>query len=262
MAFTHEKLKVYQNMLPFNGKVGAWTNEWDHRHSITDQLLRASASILENIAMACATYTTAKFRSLDYAIGSTLECAACLDIALLKRLLSENAANEGKIDLSHNLRMLVGLRKSWAEAPVEIREDSSKYTAMSEVGGNYSERRFLFNHETLDVYRVGIEVAGSFCRSEAVAHLPLPTFRRLDELLTSMILNIAEGNGRFSHADQMRFLNTTNESALKLAARLDICATQNLLPYSEVAPLKANLERVVGMSAAMITSLVKKGGNR
>jgi len=113
----------------------------------------------------------------------------------------------------------------------------------------------LFHHETLDVYRVAIEVTMAFCASETVSRLSNQAFRRLDELLTSMVLNIAEGNGRFSDADQSRFLGTSHESAIKLAARLDLCVTQNLLPQDEVARWKALLQRVSIMAAAMIAGI-------
>jgi four helix bundle protein len=70
-----------------------------------------------------------------------------------------------------------------------------------------------------------------------------------------MVLNIAEGNGRFSNADQARFLSTSHESAVKLAARLDLCVTQDLLPRYEVAEWKAHLERVAVMTASMIAGI-------
>jgi len=74
-------------------------------------------------------------------------------------------------------------------------------------------------------------------------------------LLTSMVLNIAEGNGRFSDADQARFLGTSHESAIKLAARLDLCVTQNLLPQDEVVGWKALLQRVSVMASSMIAGI-------
>ena len=79
MAFNHENLNVYRRTLPFNAKVSQWVGHWDTRHAIADQLSRAAGSILENIAMASAAFSAMKLRSLDYAIGSSLECAACLD---------------------------------------------------------------------------------------------------------------------------------------------------------------------------------------
>jgi four helix bundle protein len=113
----------------------------------------------------------------------------------------------------------------------------------------------LFRHETLDVYRVALETASVMHASDAVSRMPNQVFRRLDELLTSVVLNIAEGNGRFSDADQARFLATSHEAAIKLSARLDLCVVQGLVRSEEAGAWKARLERVSLMTAAMISSL-------
>ena len=258
MAFNHENLNVYQRLLPFNVKVGLWTGEWDNKHAICDQLSRAAASILENVAMASAAYSSMKHRALDYAIGSSLECAACLDLARIKRLLEVKRVYAEKEELSQILRMLVGLRKSWAACAGVVKEEWAEYgTGLGGEEGCDKEGKVmpLFHHETLDVYRVGLEAATALCASDAVSRLPKQAFRRLDELLTSMILNIAEGNGRFSDADQARFLGTSHESAIKLAARLDLCVTQNLIHQDEVGGWKTLLQRVSVMTASMIAGI-------
>ena len=261
MAFNHENLKVYQRTLLFNAKVAEWTGQWDNKHAVCDQLTRAAGSILENIAVASAAYSAMKQRGLDYAIGSTLECAACLDLACIRQLIDEMDAISEKEELSQILRMLVGLRRSWSRSS-QVRESGAEYgiepeglgidkacdKARDKVQGN----QVLFHHETLDVYRVAIETATAFCSSEAVCCLSNTVFRRLDELLTSMVLNIAEGNGRFSDADQRRFLGSSHEAAIKMAARLDLCVIQGLLPMDEVERWKSLLERVSVMTSSMV----------
>jgi four helix bundle protein len=132
MAFNHENLKVYQRTLPFNVKVGVWTALWDSKHALCDQLSRAAGSMLENIALASAAYSTIKLRGLDYAIGSGLECAACLDLAGIKQLLDMKSLHTEKEELSQILRMLVGLRKSWAQSGQFVREDSAEYSTQRE----------------------------------------------------------------------------------------------------------------------------------
>jgi hypothetical protein len=62
MAFNHENLNVYQRLLPFNVKVTVWIGEWDSKHAICDQLSRAAGSMLENVAMASAAYSSMKHR--------------------------------------------------------------------------------------------------------------------------------------------------------------------------------------------------------
>ncbi len=258
MTFNHEKLDVYQRMLTFNVKVNIWTDVWDSKHAICGQLFRAAGSMLENVAMASAAYSSMKHRALDYAIGSSLECAACLDLARIKRLLDAKDVYAEKEELSQILRMLVGLRKAWATRGWVVTEDQGEYdagTGNDKVRDKDDEEKPLFHHETLDVYKVGIEAATLVCASSADSLLPNHTFRRLDELLTSIVLNIAEGNGRFSVSDQARFLGTSHESAIKLAARLDLCVAQRLLPYDEVVEWKSLLQRIAVMTAAMIAGV-------
>jgi len=265
MSFNHENLKVYQRTLLFNAKVGIWTGQWDSNHAVCDQLSRAAGSMLESIAMASAAYSAMKQRGLDYAIGSSLECAACLDLACIKRLLDADMVYIEKEDLSQILRMLVGLRSSWSNTTQAVREERAEYgspsagidKARDKARDKVCREKVLFHHETLDVYRVAIAAAEAFCSSETVSCLSNPVFRRLDELLTSMVLNIAEGNGRFSDADQARFLGTSHESVIKLAARLDLCVTQGLLPQNEVDEWKLLLERVSVMTSSMIASIQK-----
>jgi four helix bundle protein len=66
-----------------------------------------------------------------------------------------------------------------------------------------------------------------------------------------MVLNIAEGNGRFSDADQRRFFATSHEAAIKMAARLDLYVIQGLLPEKETEGWKALLERISVMTSSM-----------
>ena len=52
--------------------------------------------------------------------------------------------------------------------------------------------------------------------------------------------------------DQQRFLCISHEAAIKMAARLDLCAIQDVLPAEEVDDLKTLLLRVSVMTSAMI----------
>ena len=256
MSFNHENLKVYQRTLSFNARACAWSSAWDSRHSICDHLPRAATSMLENIAMASAAYSAMKIKSLDYALGSTLECAACLDLAGIKGLLDGSRVLSEKDELSQLLKMMIGLRRTWASDVVK--EDRAEYDAGPErkrseaVCDGRVQEHVLFHHETLDVYSVALEAARVFSCSTSVQSLSSAVFRRLDVLVTSMILNVAEGNGRFSVPDQERFLGTSHEAAVKLAARLDLCVTQGLLPIKAIDCLKDLLSRVAAMTSAMI----------
>jgi len=58
-------------------------------------------------------YTSAdRCRYFDNARGSTLECAACLDVLVAKSLIDQAAAMKGKKMLIEIVSMLVGLIRS------------------------------------------------------------------------------------------------------------------------------------------------------
>src|SRR5437016_2293560 len=95
--FDHEKLQVYDRALVFAAKTAAWTNTWDKRHALVDHLSRATESILLNLAEAVRQRgTAARLQTADYAIGSTLECAACVDVARIKELLTPQVCQQEK----------------------------------------------------------------------------------------------------------------------------------------------------------------------
>ena len=92
-----------------------------------------------------------KARTFDYALGSTLECAACLDIASIKGRLSQERSFTEKRRLLEITRMLIGLRKAWLQKVMS--EESGPYQAEPSTPGF----EVLFHHESLDVYQVGLD---------------------------------------------------------------------------------------------------------
>ena len=91
--FSLDKLKVYDKALANAASLAQHSRSWDKRHAVTDQLLRASESFVLNLAEGARLRSAAKRQHLlDYAIGSALECAACLDIAQIKEFLCQDEA--------------------------------------------------------------------------------------------------------------------------------------------------------------------------
>ncbi len=120
--FSHEKLKVYEKALSCIASLALHSRSWDNRHAITDHLTRASESIVLNLVEGARLRGAANRQHFtEYAMGSALECAACLDIAVAKQLLTDEIAMVQKRALCEIVRMLTGLRKSWAED--QFRED-------------------------------------------------------------------------------------------------------------------------------------------
>ena len=112
--------------------------------------------------------------------------------------------------------------------------------------------KIYFDHEKLDVYRESIDFCawvGDFLASisgKAAAK------DQLDRASTSLPLNIAEGNGKFSTADRARFLEIARGSALECAACLDVLTVRKLISPERIIPAKEQLVRIVNMLMGML----------
>ncbi len=85
----HEKLDVYQESIAFCGWVGAFIAAISAKAAAKDQLDRASTSIPLNIAEGNGKFSTVdRARFLEIARGSALECAACLDVLEVRKLVA------------------------------------------------------------------------------------------------------------------------------------------------------------------------------
>ena len=123
--FDHEKLHVYGKALDFAAKAAAWTSTWDKKHALVDHLSRATESIVLNLAEATRQRgTPARLRIVDYAIGSSLECAGCLDVARIKALLTHQNCHQEKYLLCEITKMLIGLRKAWSQSRARLKGQS------------------------------------------------------------------------------------------------------------------------------------------
>ena len=88
--FDHERLNVYQEAIAFCGWVGDLLNQIAAKAAVKDQLDRASTSIPLNIAEGNGKFSNAdRARFFEIARGSALECAACLDVLLARKLVSQ-----------------------------------------------------------------------------------------------------------------------------------------------------------------------------
>ncbi len=238
--FTHHKLMVYHKALACAGSAEEISSGWARKHAFVDHFCRASESIVLNLAEGARLRSgPAKLITLDYAIGSALEGAACMDIARVKELLPVLQVSAQKQRLWEITRMLIGLRKSWGH---EVMNEEP--TAPEPKDGEP-----LFHHETLDVYRVGLEFMRWSSSLPGSADLCDRTFRHLDSAATSLLLNMAEGNGRYSELDHRRFLDVAAAAAVKSAVYLDLCEHRNS-PIGMDASVGRNL---LGRVTAMLS---------
>ena len=80
---------------------------------------------------------------------------------------------------------------------------------------------------------------------------------QLRRCASSTVLNIAEGNGRFTPADHARFLGLAHAAVIQSAATLDLSVARHLVEADNIREGRRMLERM----AAMLTAMVRKLGN-
>src|SRR5207253_1509151 len=84
-----------------------------HGRNLTRKLVERGSSVPLNIAEGNGKFAIRdRCRYLDFARGSALECAACLDVLVAKQLTDTGAIAEGKQQLFEIVSMLMGLIKS------------------------------------------------------------------------------------------------------------------------------------------------------
>jgi four helix bundle protein len=120
------------------------------------------------------------------------------------------------------------------------------------MGSGWIESGVPFDHEKLDVYQVAIEFVAR--ANDIVEQLPRGRGYLADQLqraALSIVLNIAEGAGKFSPADKAVFHTRARASATECAAVLDVCRKLKLI--ASVDENKAMLDRI----SQMLTKLIK-----
>ncbi|MGB0414801.1 MAG: four helix bundle protein [Coraliomargarita sp.] len=111
-----------------------------------------------------------------------------------------------------------------------------------------------FDHEKLQVYQRALDV---IVLVEAILEkLPkrVAAYDQLDRASTSIPLNIAEGNGKFTPADRCRFFDIARGSALECAAALDVLSRKRLIAETKAEEGKQLLREIVSMLVGLIRS--------
>ena len=110
----------------------------------------------------------------------------------------------------------------------------------------------FFDHEKLNVYQEAIKFV--VWADGVLETIPksLAVHDQLDRSATSIPLNIAEGNGKYTAADRCRFFDIARGSALECAACLDVLVAKKKLV--DATHGKAILIRIVSMLVGLIRS--------
>jgi four helix bundle protein len=153
--------------------------------------------------------------------------------------MSQDCALAEKKRFLEITRMLIGLRKAWLQNTLS--EEAQPYQP------DTSRAAALFHHESLDMYKVGLAFMRWFINVPGVSELPDRLCREIDKTATSAVLNVAEGNGRYSELDHRRFLEVAAASAVKAAAYLDLYQQKVLPTRFDTTEGQDYLARMVAM---------------
>ena len=240
--FGHEKLTVYQKGMRFALVHSALFDSLSRRVAACDHLDRGAESILVNIAHASSAWSPQeRIVYLGHANGSALECAACLDVLVAKNLLGAGDVCPGKSLLSEIVSMLITMRKTAAN---RVGEDRGAYR---------TKKGRLFDHEDLDVYQVSLQLIAWLESMLTELSCSADLRSKLDKSTTSIVLNIAEGNGRFTGTDQAKFYGIAYKATIHSASLVDLATADGVGDVSRVEEGRELLRRI----AAMLTALSK-----
>ena len=130
--FDHEKLRAYQEALRFVAWADPLVEVLPAKLAARDQLDRASTSIVLNIAEGNGKRSHAdRCRFFDIARGSVVECAACLDVLVVKKNLNPEDASAVKKILLGVVSMVAGLISRFSG---EVREEQAPYGDPDPIG--------------------------------------------------------------------------------------------------------------------------------
>jgi len=117
-----------------------------------------------------------------------------------------------------------------------------------------------FDHEQLKAYQESLHFVAWV--GPYIEELPAKLSARdqLDRASTSIVLNLAEGNGKRSHAERCRFFDIARGSAVECAACLDVLVAREKMAIAQAEAGKAILHPVVMMTAGLIAHFSKNRG--
>ena len=115
----------------------------------------------------------------------------------------------------------------------------------------------MFDHERLEVYKLQLQfIAWVTDLLEEMEHQSSRktrgVCRHLDEASVSVLLNIAEGNGKRQRQVRVKFFDDARGSATECAACLDALVAKHACTPDRVQSGKAMLERVVSMLTKLV----------
>jgi len=103
-------------------------------------------------------------------------------------------------------------------------------------------------HEKLECYRMSVEVAGKL--GNEMSKWPTGYGFLADQLrraMSSVVLNVAEGNARISIKERRRFFQISRASLAEVSACVDLMRTFRLMSANSANEFKFRLDRISRM---------------
>jgi four helix bundle protein len=111
-----------------------------------------------------------------------------------------------------------------------------------------------FDHEKLKVYQLAIEFNKFAHQICSKLDFRSDIKNQLDRASNSIVLNIAEGNGKYSKKDKCRYFDISVGSAFESASCLDILSVRNLISSEDLNTGKLLLKEIISMLFGLIKS--------
>lgn len=118
--------------------------------------------------------------------------------------------------------------------------------------------KHYFDHEKLKVYQRSIQFISWSAKLMQELKVKNAIIDQLSRASSSIALNIAEGNGRFSSKDRCHFFDIARGWQLECAACLDILVARNITDVERIIAGKEMLVSIV----SMLVGLIKSNSNR
>ena len=139
--------------------------------------------------------------------------------------------------------MLVGLRKAWTSE------------AFGEQTASYGNpQQWLFPHERLDAYRLSLDFMRWFHALPGAPELSSRLLRQVDKAGTSVVLNIAEGNGRYGPGDRRNLFDVAEASVVRAGAYLELCSRSGEIDADQKQGAMDLLGRIASMVRVLALS--------
>ena len=108
--------------------------------------------------------------------------------------------------------------------------------------------------ERLQAYQSSLQFAR--WREPVLERLPksVAVYSQLDRARTSIPLNIAEGNAKFTASDKCKFFDTAHGSAVECSACLELMFIKQVVTEAQLNEGKALLSEIVGLLVGLIKS--------